>query len=279
MNPYVIISADCHAELPTEQYREYVDPEYREDFEAYLAEKAAASQAGGFIDEQFAEQWFSEHGDGIAGGWDVALRDKELDGDGVVGEVIFPDADAVTGVAGAPFGAGLGQSGDLDPGRAMAGARAHNRWLAELCSHSPERRAGVAVVPILADIDAAVAEITRAAESGLRGGILIPARWVGYPPYHDRRYDKVWAACQDLQMPVHTPPARSAGGVRRAPGHLCNRGALVGSPAPVVRVVVRRVRALPPAALGRHGMRCVLGQRPALADGHAVPARSIRPRR
>ena len=274
LNNYVIISADCHAELPTERYREYVDPEYREDFEAYLAEKAAAAQAGGFIDEEFAEQWFSEHGDGIAGGWDVALRDKELDGDGVVGEVIFPDADAVTGVAGAPFGAGLGQSGDLDPGRAMAGARAHNRWLAELCSHSPERRAGVAVVPILADIDGAVAEITRAAESGLRGGILIPARWVGYPPYHDRRYDKVWAACQDLRGYPGTYPLRSrpAGGVRRAPGHLCHRGALVGSPAPVVRVVVGRVRALSPVALGRHGMRCVLGQRPALADGHAVPA-------
>ncbi|QUR69965.1 amidohydrolase family protein [Mycobacterium spongiae] len=204
MDPYVIISADCHAELPTEQYREYVDPEYREDFEEYLLEKAAAAQVGGFIDEEFAEQWFSEHGDGIAGGWDVGLRDKELDGDGVVGEVIFPDADAVSGVAGAPFGAGLAQSGDLDPGRAMAGARAHNRWLAELCSHSPERRAGVAVVPILADVDAAVAEISRAAESGLRGGIMIPALWGGYPPYHDRRYDKVWAACQDLQMPVHT---------------------------------------------------------------------------
>jgi predicted TIM-barrel fold metal-dependent hydrolase len=49
-----------------------------------------------------------------------------------------------------------------------------------------------------------VAEITRAAESGLRGGILIPATWGHYPPYHDRRYDPVWAACQDLQMPVHT---------------------------------------------------------------------------
>ncbi len=134
----------------------------------------------------------------------MGLRDKELDSDGVVGEVIFPDADAVSGVAGAPFGAGLAQSGSLDPGRAMAGARAHNRWLAELCSHSPERRAGVAVVPILADGYAAVAEITRAAESGLRGGIMIPALWASYPPYHDRRYDKVWAACQDLQMPVHT---------------------------------------------------------------------------
>ncbi len=91
--PYLIISADTHAELPTERYREYVDPpEYREDFEAYLAEKQAAAQAGGFIDEEFAQTWFDEHGEGIAGGWDVAQRDKELDGDGVAGEVIFPDA-------------------------------------------------------------------------------------------------------------------------------------------------------------------------------------------
>ena len=79
--PYLIISADTHAELPTEQYREYIDPEYREDFEAFLAEKiAAAAQASGFIDEQFAQEWFDEHGDGIAGGWDVAQRDHELDG-------------------------------------------------------------------------------------------------------------------------------------------------------------------------------------------------------
>lgn len=204
MEPYLIISADCHAELPTERYREYLDPEFREEFEAYLKEKEEQSRLGDFMDPEFAEQWFAENGEGITGGWDVARRDKELDHDGVAGEVIFPDADAVTGVAGAPFGAGLGQTGDLDPGRALAGARAHNRWIAEFCSHSPERRAGVAVVPILQDIDQAVKEITRAAESGLRGGVLIPATWGNYPPYHDRRYDPVWAACQDLEMPVHT---------------------------------------------------------------------------
>ena len=27
--------------------------------------------------------------------------------------------------------------------------------------------------------------------------------WQPYPPYHHERYDKVWAACQDLDMPVH----------------------------------------------------------------------------
>src|SRR5712692_6423693 len=114
MSKYLVISSDCHAGLPNEQYRDW------------------------------------------------------LDADGVVGEVIFPDADAVGAGASAPFGAGLGQSGDLDPTLLMAGARAHNRWLAELCADSRERRAGVAIVPILHDIDAAVTEIRRARESGLR---------------------------------------------------------------------------------------------------------------
>ena len=85
----------------------------------------------------------------------------------------------------------------------MAGARAHNRWLAELCATSPDRRAGVALVPILDDIDAAVVEIARAHDSGLRGGILIPSMWEPYAPYHDERYDPIWAVCQELDLPVH----------------------------------------------------------------------------
>ena len=48
--PYLVISADCHAELPTEQYRAYVDPAYREDFEEYLKERAAQMAAGGISD-------------------------------------------------------------------------------------------------------------------------------------------------------------------------------------------------------------------------------------
>ncbi|ETZ98342.1 hypothetical protein I546_6906 [Mycobacterium kansasii 732] len=101
---------------------------------------------------------------------------------------------------------------------------------------------------------------------------MIPARWAGYPPYHDRRYDKVWAACQDLQMPVHThvgaAPQEDYGehlgiyvtevrwwGSGRC-GSPCGPGFSNASP----------------AALGSHRVRRVLGQRPALADGHAIPA-------
>jgi len=202
---YLIISSDCHAGLPNEQYREWLDPAYRAPFDQALAARSAMEAAlaeRGLRNPEFAEQWEEENAEGLRGGWDATRRDQELDADGVVGEVIFPDADAVTGGASAPFGAGLGATADVPTELLLAGARAHNRWLAELCAASPARRAGVALVPIF-DVDAAVAEITRAAESGLRGGILIPSMWQPHEPYHDRKYDRVWAACADLQMPVH----------------------------------------------------------------------------
>ena len=62
--------------------------------------------------------------------------------------------------------------------------RAYNRWLAELCQDSPERRVGLALMPILADQDAAVNEIHKAFDAGLRG-LMIPAMWNDYAPYHD----------------------------------------------------------------------------------------------
>ena len=91
----------------------------------------------------------------------------------------------------------------------LAGAKAHNRWLAELCAHSPARRRGVALVPITGPIDDALAEIRRAKESGL-GAVMIPALWCNQPPYHDRRYDPVWALCEDLRMPVVTHSGASS---------------------------------------------------------------------
>lgn len=205
MTKYLVISADTHAGLPNEQYREWLDPEYREQFDAALIERARMAELAqqGFLNKEFAEEWHAENEEGLRGGWDAGRRDKELDADGVAGEVIFPDADSVTSGASAPFGAGLGSTGDTDPELLMAGARAHNRWLAELCAASPQRRAGVAVVPILADVDAAVVEIRRASASGLRGGILIPPMWQPYAAYHDPRYDPIWAVCEELALPVH----------------------------------------------------------------------------
>jgi predicted TIM-barrel fold metal-dependent hydrolase len=205
-DPYLIIAADSHAGLPTAQYRDYLERRFYPQFDEFLSERAAFVEAAtnlGVRDDQFARQWFEEHDEELAGGWDAIKRDQALDNDGVAAEVVYPDADAVESRTCVPFGAGLGLSGDLDPELGMAGAKAHNRWLAELCSTSPERRCGVALVPITVEIDDVLAEIHHAKESGL-GAVMIPAMWVNEAPYHDRRYDPVWALCEELQMPVVT---------------------------------------------------------------------------
>jgi predicted TIM-barrel fold metal-dependent hydrolase len=214
MDPYIIVSADSHAGLPTEDYREYLATKFHPQFDDFIRERSAALEAMtklGVRNEDYAKKWFEEHEEALRSGWEADRRDLELDGDGVSGEVVFPDADAVESRTCVPFGAGLGLSGDMDPELGLAGAQAHNRWLADLCSKSPERRRGVALVPITAAIDDVLAEIKRIKTDGL-GAVMIPAMWVNQTPYHDRRYDPVWALCEDLELPIvtHSGPADRA---------------------------------------------------------------------
>ena len=204
--PYLIISSDTHAGPPTEQYGEYLEACYQEAFRDYLARQAATAEARAQLhDQEFVQEWQSEHKDEMRANWDARQRDEALDSDSVTGEVIFPDADAVSAASSVPFGAGIGMIGDYEPELALAGARAHNRWLAGLCQDSPDRRRGVIIAPIVDNVEGAVAEIRRAHADGLRGGIMIPSYWgYGNPPYHDRRYEPVWAACEELRLPVQT---------------------------------------------------------------------------
>lgn len=207
--PYVVISADSHAGLPTEQYRDYLEHKYWSAFDEFLTTRPQAlEEVRRISDEEFAKKWFAEHDEGLQGGWDAQRRDKEMDADGISAEVVFPDADAVESRTCAPFGTGLGLSGDHDPELGLAGARAHNRWLAEMCAEAHERRRGVALVQITAPLDDVLGEITRAKESGL-AAVMIPAMWMHQAPYHSRTYDPVWALCQELEMPVvtHSGPA------------------------------------------------------------------------
>jgi predicted TIM-barrel fold metal-dependent hydrolase len=200
---YTIISADSHAGLSCEDYRPYLDPTYMPQFEDFLTERNAKRDADLKMNYDFIMNWEVDHAEGLRGAFDIDQRDKELDADGVAAEVIFADADAITGNASPPFGAGLSAGEISDPELAFAGARAHNRFLVELCAHAPERRGGVGLVPICHDVKRAVAEIEWLAEHpGIRG-IMIPTMWRHHPPYNDAVYEPVWAACEAAGLPVH----------------------------------------------------------------------------
>jgi predicted TIM-barrel fold metal-dependent hydrolase len=203
-NRYLVISSDCHAGLPPQRYRDYVDPQYRDAFDAALPIMLQMMEDATrkFLVEGFQERWKRGIEQALTAAWNSNERNRQLDADGIAGEIIFPDG--VTEMNAPPFGAGLAlPTQGVDPALQWAGARAHNRWIADFCAEAPERRAGLAVTPILYDIDQAVAEIRWAKAHGLRG-ILIPAMFDGFAPYHHPRYEPVWATCAELDMPIHT---------------------------------------------------------------------------
>ena len=147
-DPYIVVSSDTHAGLNCEEYRPYLDSSLHAEFDEYVAERHEHRRIAEEINADFIEQWEGDNAEGLRGAYDPEVRDKELDADGISGEVIFADGDAVTGQESPPFGAGLAAGQITDPKKAFGGARAHNRWLEEFCATNPARRAGVALVPI-----------------------------------------------------------------------------------------------------------------------------------
>ncbi len=200
---YLVISSDCHAGLRPEEYRAYLDPKYREAFDVALPIQIQMTReaAKKFLVDEINTDWRKGRERGLSGAWDHDERVRVLDDDGVAAEVIFPDG--ITEMNMPPFGAGLGLPTDgVVPELQWAGARAHNRWLAEFCQMAPERRAGVAIVPLLWDIEESLREIRCAKANGLRG-ILIPSRWGKLDAYHHPKYEPVWALCEELGLVVH----------------------------------------------------------------------------
>ena len=173
---YMIVSSDCHAGLPCESYRPYLESAFHLQFEEFLAERHANRDAAMKLNYDYIHEWETTNEEGLKGAYEGPRRDKEMDADGVAGEVMFADADAVTGMESPPFGAGLSAGAIKDPALAFAGARAHNRFLEDLCADNPVRRAGVALIPVTHDIDLAVREVDAVAgKPGIRG-VMIPTK-------------------------------------------------------------------------------------------------------
>jgi predicted TIM-barrel fold metal-dependent hydrolase len=180
---YTLISADCHAGANHEIYREYLEHRYLDDFDRWRA-----AYANPFRDLQ---------GDGRNRNWDDDRRIAELEADGVVAEVIFPN----TVPPFFPTGAVVARPPQPDELELrLAGVRAHNRWLADWCASHPARRAGIGQI-FLNDVDEAMADVRFIAEHGLRGGALLPAVPDDMPhisALYAPDYDPVWALCQEL---------------------------------------------------------------------------------
>ena len=204
MDRYLIVSTDGHAGLPMEGYRDYLEAKYHAAFDEALPLQREMTRKAEekFLISEFNTKWRRDVGDGLRGAWDGAVRNRIIDDDGVAAEVLFPDG--ITEMNAPPFGAGLSlKPWGVDPELQWAGARAHNRWIAQFCKEDPVRRIGLAIVLMLYDVDAALAEVKWAHDNGLRG-ILIPALMGDKDAYNHPKYYPVWQFCAERNMVVHT---------------------------------------------------------------------------
>lgn len=203
MDRYIVVSSDCHAGPLPEKYREYLDPQYRPIFDAALPVQLAtvAKVEKNFLIQEVNEEWRRPIQKQLVGTWDHQERLNVLDSEGIAAEIIY--VDGITERNSPPFGAGLSLPTEgIDPELQWAGARAHNRFLAELCAQAPERRHGVAVMPLLWDIELAIKELRWCVDNGLRS-VMIPPMVGKFEHYNHVRYYPFWQACQDLGVVIN----------------------------------------------------------------------------
>jgi len=184
---YTVISADCHAGAELHDYRPYLAAEHHEAFDAW-----AADYINPYTDLMAPE---------AERNWDSGRRLAELEQDGIVAEVVFPNTVP-------PFYPSASLTANQPSAEEFelrwAGLQAHNRWMVDFCAQAPGRRAGTFQI-LLNDMDEAVAEVRRCHAAGLTGGVVLPGVPPGspVPELYSAAYDPLWAVCAELGVPVN----------------------------------------------------------------------------
>jgi predicted TIM-barrel fold metal-dependent hydrolase len=206
-----ILSSDSHVFEPPDLWTTRIDAAFREraprmqridgvdqlvvEEQQVIAGIGLISNAGARFE---APETISSQGrfeDVHQGGYDPEQHLKDMQLDGVAGEVLYPSQ-------------GLFYFKVADTQLMSAIFRAYNDWLAEFCRTDPERLKGIAMIN-LDDVQDGIKELERTAKMGFAGAMITEY------PLEDRRYDQpeyepFWAAAQALDMPLslHTATRR-----------------------------------------------------------------------
>jgi predicted TIM-barrel fold metal-dependent hydrolase len=201
MSTYMLISSDSHIIEPADLWETRLDHQLR-------------GRGPRLVHEGDADQWYA---DGVKfgnigtnqqaglrfeapeqlvaagrmntiplGGVDPHAHVKDMDLDGVAGGVLYPSQ-------------GLTVYRVPDSQLLSAILRAYNDWLTEFCMPYRNRLKGIAMLNV-DDPDDAARELQRAANIGLAGA-MIPLRPMQHR-YDHPMYEPLWAAAQDLDMPL-----------------------------------------------------------------------------
>ena len=212
-DPVIVVSCDSHVGPRLRQdLRAYCPQKYLSDFDAFVtaheARRADMARAG-IVDER--ARFATGHPNiSIDGHHDVYARLRDMDSDGVAAEVIYQfsqNGEPMPLVADPGGGLGTVPASAFELG--AVGYEIYNRWLADFVSVEPERHIGLAYLPMW-DIGAAVRELERAREAGLRGVNFPPPSRAGHLEYNNPAWEPFWSACTAYDMSLNTHSSGAA---------------------------------------------------------------------
>jgi predicted TIM-barrel fold metal-dependent hydrolase len=204
-NGFRLIDAEMHVMEPVDLWQRYIDPEFKDRAPRRLSERKwdirtlvegevmAQIPGGDWPALSAAEEtaMATRYAEEIARDFDPASQVKAMDKEGLDLAILYPTA----GMYATAFT-------HMEPRFAAAVCRAYNDWLYDyIQAADPKRMFGAACVSPH-DIERAVAETRRAiGELGMKAIFLRPNIY-NDKPWHDPLYDPLWAACQELNVPV-----------------------------------------------------------------------------
>ncbi len=208
MSRITLISSDGHVAARMSDYRPYLESEYLEDFEAFLVDYAKygvvttdSTNITNRLDPEAAAEWKEKVADPgrLDASWNAERRAAELDSEGIAAEILFQEFATPFLMSSPTHAATLKVAAPTDD-QLSAGYRAYNRWLADFRAFAPERWAPMAAVS-LHDVDAATKELKAVKDMGF-AGMAWPAL-PGADRLYQPRYDRVWAALEELELVVN----------------------------------------------------------------------------
>jgi predicted TIM-barrel fold metal-dependent hydrolase len=195
-NKYVIISADCHANEPSNLWAERIDKKYRERIPRVITDASGVMwrvSEGHRPDRLRVQDLEGEDMLRQKAGADPRDRLRDHARDGIDAEVIFPNK-------------GLSMWATPDAVFAQAQCRVFNEWAWETFGPYNDRLSPVAAIAT-ADLEGSIAEVQRVAALGFRA-LTLPCKpvWGGHdvdhPNYNLPLFDPLWAVIQETGLPI-----------------------------------------------------------------------------
>ena len=202
MSSYRVISSDNHVVEPEDLWISRVESKFKdraphverlEDGDWWFCDglKMGAAGTGSQVGVRFEEpeKLIIQHRieEARPGGYIPEEHVKDMDIDGIDVSVVYPTV-------------GLVLYAVPDSDLLTSNCRSYNDWVGDFCSAVPKRLKGIAMLNV-DDVPAGIKELERCVKKGFVGAMI------SVFPAEERSYDKpeyepLWAAAQDLGMPL-----------------------------------------------------------------------------